>query len=349
MSNVVPQFPADLIVDYLKKYCVISDEEADAIALWIIASYLIDDLRLFPKLALISPEKRCGKTTTLEVIQSVVRNGIQASNVSPAALYRFSGGEKPTILIDEADTFLAGNSELVGLLNSSHTKSGATVLRTVGENYQTMAFSTWMPMVIASIGSLPGTVMDRSVLVNLRRKRRSEFRPKLPNDLSNESEPIKAAIEAWLNAKGSMIVSAYPRVPNLRNDRAEDNWHPLFAVAESSTKDWRERCERAAKTLTQPAELELPTLLLESTRRIFNENNLQQIASKELVSQLHHETDAPWSECNNGRAITTSFVAKLLKPYGISSKVIRFGDNTKRGYVLSDFQDAFARYLDDVA
>ncbi|MDA9580461.1 DUF3631 domain-containing protein [Luminiphilus sp.] len=349
MSNGTPLCPADLIVALLNKYCVMSDEEADAIALWIIASHLINDFRLFPKLALISPEKRCGKTTTLEVIQSVVKNGIQASNVSPAALYRFAGNQKPTILIDEADTFVGGNSELVGLLNSSHTKSGATVLRTVGDNYETRAFSTWMAMVMASIGALPGTVTDRSIVINLRRKRKGEFRHKLPNDLSSEGDPISASVDTWLQSKGPSIIAANPTVPDLRNDRAEDNWQPLFAVAESSSTDWLIRCESAAKTLTKPAELELPTLLLESIRRIFDDNKLRQIASVELVNQLCLETDGPWSECNNARAITPSFVAKLLKPYGICPKVLRLGDVTKRGYMLSDLQDAFERYLDDVA
>ena len=349
MNSVIPLCPADLIADLIKKYCVLSDEEADAIALWIIASYLIDDFRLFPKLALISPEKRCGKTTALEVIQSVVRNGIQASNASPASLYRFGGNQKPTILIDEADTFVAGKSELVGLLNSSHTKSGSTVLRTVGENYQTKAFSTWMAMVMASIGSLPDTIMDRSIVINLRRKRKNEFRPKLPNDLSGEADPIRLSLKSWLQSKGPSVVAANPTVPDLRNDRAEDNWQPLFAVAESSSMNWLIRCESAAKTLTKPAELELPTLLLESIRRIFDDNKLQQIASKELVNQLMLETDGPWSECNNARPITPGFVARLLKPYGICPKVLRLGDVTKRGYMLSDLQDAFERYLDDVA
>jgi len=32
-------------------------------------------------------------------------------------------------------------------------------------------------------------------------------------------------------------------------------------------------------------------------------------------------------------------------PFGVHPKTIRFGDKTAKGYLLADFEDAFARYV----
>jgi len=50
---------------------------------------------------------------------------------------------------------------------------------------------------------------------------------------------------------------------------------------------------------------------------------------------------------NRGKPITPRQVATLLKGYGIQSKTIRMTFNqTPKGYVVSQFQDAFKRYLE---
>ena len=47
---------------------------------------------------------------------------------------------KPTLLIDEADTFLRGNEELRGVLNRGHTRSGATILHSWGKTTNRACF-----------------------------------------------------------------------------------------------------------------------------------------------------------------------------------------------------------------
>ena len=79
----------------------------------------------------------------------------------------------PTLLIDEADTFLKENDELRGILNTGHRRGGQ-VTRTVGDDHEPRQFSTWAPAVIAMIGRLPDTLNDRSVVISLRRRKPSE-------------------------------------------------------------------------------------------------------------------------------------------------------------------------------
>jgi hypothetical protein len=51
-----------------------------------------------------------------------------AANVSPSALYRAIEELRPTLMIDEADTFLKPNDELIGILNAGYHRATAYVL-----------------------------------------------------------------------------------------------------------------------------------------------------------------------------------------------------------------------------
>jgi len=76
----------------------------------------------------------------------------------------------PTLLIDEADSFLKDNEELRGAINSDHTRQSAYVIRCVGDDHEPCQFSTWGAKAISGIGQLADTLMDRSVVLTLRRK-----------------------------------------------------------------------------------------------------------------------------------------------------------------------------------
>lgn len=338
--------PIEDIVDLLKRHCVLTSEEIDAIALWITASYLINSFRVFPKLSLISPEKRCGKTTTMEVIQSVAKDGVLLSSISPASIYRITQQFQPTLLIDEADTFVKdGSPELVGIFNSSHTKAGSNVYRCVGDNHQVASFNTWMPMVFASIGSLPDTLMDRSIVINLRRKKSHESVVRVPVNFEDLQKSMRASVLTWCKSNEPVISISTMTVPTVGNDRAEDNWFALFVIAEALGNDWLQRCEIAFRALTVPVELELPTLLLMAIKEYFDHCENTRASSANLVDELCKDATGPWLECNNGRRVSQYQIARLLRNYGITPSTMRFGESVSRGYDRADFIDAFERYI----
>lgn len=336
----------DEMATIIKRHCILTDEEVDAIVLWIASSFLFNCFNIFPKLALISPEKRCGKSTTMQVVSDMCKDGLQVSNVSPAVLFRITAIFELTLLIDEADTFLkSDNPELVGLINSGHNKSTARVLRCTGDDFKPKVFSTWMPMVLASIGDLPQTIMDRSIAINLKRKKHTEYVQRLPGLLREQLGPIRRKLFTWAMDSSSSALSNYHEPPDIGNDRARDNWLPLFTVSALAGGNWTNRCESAYKAITVKSEPELSTQLLRSIHDLFQETTEDRIASERLIFSLLQDEDAPWSTCRNGGKATPHFIAQLLKPYGISSKAIRLGESTKRGYLKSQFQEAFERYL----
>jgi hypothetical protein len=330
----------------IKRYCVVTDEEADAAVLWIISSYLINGFNIFPKLSLISPQKRCGKSTLMEVISAMSRDGLFTSNVSAASIYRLTEQYELTLFIDEADTFLKnGNPELVGLINSSHNKNSANILRCTGDDHTPRSFSTWMAMALASIRELPPTIMDRSIVINLRRMKATESVARIPGNLLGDCQPIRRKLLSWCGAQFAYIESNPVEPPRIGNDRAADNWLPLFTVAGQIGKLWPFRCETAYHALTTVSEPELPTQLLMDIRTILGQHGMTQITSEELLRELCNDSAKPWSTFNNGKPLTSNKMAVLLRPYNIKPKAMRFPSGSKRGYMTEQFTDAFERYL----
>jgi putative DNA primase/helicase len=99
-----------------------------------------------------------------------------SGNITPAALFRSVEAWKPTLLIDEADTFAAMHDELRGILNAGHTRDTAYVIRAEGDANEPRIFSTWAPKVVAAIGHLPDTIEDRSIRCVMARKPTSEIK-----------------------------------------------------------------------------------------------------------------------------------------------------------------------------
>src|SRR5262249_17288882 len=108
------------------------------------------------------PTRQCGKTTLLDVIEALVNKPLVVSNTTGAALVRIISLDRPTLLVDEADTFLTSNEDLRGIVNAGHKKSGCFVRCEGGQN-EVRSFPCYAAMVIASIRALPGTIEDRSI------------------------------------------------------------------------------------------------------------------------------------------------------------------------------------------
>jgi hypothetical protein len=333
----------------LTRYVVMSRPAADAAALWVLHSHLIEAADTTPRLAIKSPEKRCGKTTLLTIISLLAPRVLATSNISPAALFRTVEAAKPTLLIDEADTFIAMSDELRGIINSGHTRATAYVVRTEGEDLQPRKFSTWAPIAFATIGKLPGTVEDRSIAIPLRRKRPDEKVERLRRNHTDHLRDVALRAARWAADQASGISDADPEIPEELHDRAADNWRPLFAIADGARGGWADRARIAALKLSAEGAADqdsMRTMLLADIRAAFRVKRADRLSSDELVGHLTGLDERPWPEMNKGKPVTKNGLARLLRPFDISSGTIRLaGEHTAKGYYVSAFDDAFARYL----
>ena len=330
-------------------YVVMPHAAADATALWVMHAYLIEAADATPRLAIKSPEKRCGKTRLLSIIAHVAPRALATSNISPAAMFRTIQAAKPTLLIDEADTFVTMSEELRGVINSGHTRMTAYVVRTEGEDLQPRRFSTWAPIAFATIGKLPNTVEDRSITIPLRRRRPDERVERLRRDHVEHLQALASRAARFASDHSVEIAALDPRLPEQLHDRAADNWRPLLAIADAAGGDWPERARAAAITLSADGAADqdsMRTMLLDDIRSYFQSKGIDRVASDALVTYLVNIDDKPWPELNRGKPITKAGLARLLKPFRILPTTIRLdGNRTAKGYYLSAFEDAFTRYL----
>jgi hypothetical protein len=160
------------LVEQIQRYVIVSDHAALGAALWVIHAHAHDVAFYSPRLTLTSPTMRCGKSTMLQTIGRLIPRPLLTANITPAALFRVVEAAKPSLLIDEADSFAHENEELRGVINSSHCRLDAFVVRAVpaGDDYEARRFSTWAPMAIASIGKVASTIADRSIIIGMERK-----------------------------------------------------------------------------------------------------------------------------------------------------------------------------------
>jgi putative DNA primase/helicase len=117
----------------LTRFVVLPKWAAETLAMFTLHTYAYELRDVTTYVGIESPEKRCGKTTLLTVLGDLVNRPVMASNISSPAFFRVIQQTRPTLLIDEADTFLQGNDELRGILNSGYTKKTAFVWRVANE------------------------------------------------------------------------------------------------------------------------------------------------------------------------------------------------------------------------
>jgi putative DNA primase/helicase len=328
----------------IQSHVILTRQQALAIALWILMSYTHKAFRVCPRLLVSSPEKRCGKTTLLETIQAMCCRGLAVANISAAALFRALAAWVPTLLIDEADTFLNSNDELRGILNSGHTKATAYVIRTVGDDHQPMHFSTFAPIAIGMIKRPPETLLDRSIVIGLQRKLGADYVTPLPLEAEAEYQPIRQQCRRWVEDNVDDLHADRELTPaDIDNDRARDNWTPLMAIAKQC--GLLDEAQAACRELTLTEDASLTVDLLADIQQIFREEGKDKLPSKTVVKKLLAMEERPWSEYANGRPLTQNKLADLLSAFGVRTVQARDGAKVLRHYHLTDLQPLFDRYL----
>jgi putative DNA primase/helicase len=340
------------LTEAIQRHVVLKKGEAQAIALWVVHTHALDAFDISPRLAVKSPVKQCGKSTLLDVLSCVARDPITAANITAAALFRVIDQDTPTVLIDEADTFLIKDDALRGILNSGHRRNTAFVMRADGENLQPRRFSTWAPVAIACIGVLPETLEDRSIQVTLRRRLLSENIEPFRSDRTNSYLDLSRMTARWSADHMQQLKAADPKVPAGIANREADNWRPLWAIADAAGGDWPKRSRQIAEAMVKSdrkSDQSINASLLRDISTIFAALGIERMSSAQLVSELVKFEGHLWSEWRGNQPITQNAVARILAAFGIAPTEMRIYGKVLRGYNRVQFADAFARYLQDAS
>jgi hypothetical protein len=335
---------AETLVAAIKTYAVISDEQADTIALWVLQTWLIGKFTIAPRLAVTSPTKGCGKTTVLRFLNKVARRAKRAGSISPPALFRAVEQLQPTILLDETEKYIEHGSELHALLNEGHC-SGATVLRVLGDNLELREFSVFGAAAFARNGKLPDDLEQRSIIIEMQRRRPDEALAELRDDKCGALDDLARMCARWADDNADLFVGAEPDMDGLIN-RTADNWRPLFAIADEIGSDWPDRARAAATVLAPRESQSTGTLLLADIQAAFDDRKTDRLSSEEICEALITIEGRPWAEFGKARKpISKNQLARLLNDFHVKPDNIRIGTRVPKGYRREQFDGVWQRYL----
>jgi hypothetical protein len=226
-------------------------------------------------------------------------------------------------------------------------------------------FKVYAPILMAGIDNnrMPDTILDRSIVIRMKRYigPRLHYRPRQHDE---QGYALGKDIAEWAKAVQDRAKTIQPVMPDELNDREQDKWEPLFIVgyladvadvasiaAVAPNSGWLQKIRRAALELSQEEKdteaVSNGEQLLKDIRLVFNNDFLvlDKIKTTELLDKLICIEDAPWGDYAFGKPLDGRGLAKILRPYKIGPKDIRFGQDTLKGYYKNQFEDAFKRYL----
>ncbi len=330
-------------------YVVLPKGSELAVSLWVLHVWCLEAFDLSPLLRVESPVKGCGKSTLLMLVGELLPRSFAAANLTTATVYRLVDKFQVSLCIDETDQSFKNNDELVALVNSGYTRKTAQVPRCEGDQNEVRVFSSFCGKLLAGIGRLPGPTESRAIRICLKKKSRGEEVQRLRNHELEKFKGIMAQCGAIARDHVESLRISDPDMPDQLGDRDQDNWRPLFAIADLAGGEWPERARQSAIALSakEDDQESWAVQLLTDTRQAFEELNSDRLPSADLASFLGEKEDRPWPEYRNGKPITPRQIASLVARFDIKPRTVRTGACTAKGYHQKDFEDAFSRYLPD--
>ena len=345
------------VKSFVTRYVVFSrPEHADVITLWIMHTWVADYAEFTPYIYLHSPVMQCGKTQVQRVVEPLVKNPLRTCNVSEAALFREIEESHPTLLWDEIDSVFGnrksseGNENKRALINAGYERGLKAIrMERGGGGFVKISFDPFCPKILAGIGRLPDTIVDRSIAILIHRKLRTQPCQKYRRQDRDKAKPLHDALEAWSKDDELLktLRESQPQMPGSLTDRQEDIWEPLLAIADSIGGDMPKLARAAAKALCDNEdELSYGAEQLAAIRKVIGDKS--RITSVELIDGLWEADALPSRFTEDGEPNYKkigNWLSKFIKSYGgKAARQLKFEGQNLRGYETAELQPIFDRY-----
>ncbi|MFZ4778339.1 MAG: DUF3631 domain-containing protein [Terrimicrobiaceae bacterium] len=342
------------------KYATFSTPaQPTALALWVIHTYLFEAANYTPYIYVRAPEKRSGKSRVLDIANLVAHNPFKMDSPSAAAIYAVAN-EGYTLHLDELDTVFGGkggrkNENARAALNAGFERGGKIARFSQKKDELVTEYNVFCPKLLSGIGYLPPTIADRSIEIRMERRSTETRLPRFrEEDVKVEVAPLNAVLAKLHDSPEliAILTPASPGVPDELSDRQMDIAEPLLAIADLAGNGWGAIAREALVelfTADQCGEESLGVTLLTDIQTVFGRDI--KLSTMDLLARLIAlEIGSPWAEKWESKmradqvSTCANQLARLLKPYKIAPKQIRFGTENVKGYERVAFTDVWARY-----
>jgi putative DNA primase/helicase len=163
---------------------------------------------------------------------------------------------------------------------------------------------------------------------------------------------LREQLAAWASTAGEDLTGARPELPDELNDREQDYWEPLLAIADMAGGAWPELARTTAVHLSAVAAEDTGLLeeLLAGIAGAFATVNGAHLSTADLIGSLCSDEEALWRgwwwddrEAKPAKDAPRRLAAKL-RALGIRSADVRTEAGVRKGYRADMFEDAFERF-----
>ncbi|MEP6960080.1 MAG: DUF3631 domain-containing protein [Nitrospirota bacterium] len=347
---------------FLRRFVVMGDDMQALLALWLTGTYCYFVFEYYPYLVLRSPEKRCGKSRTLDLISLLGFNAHQpTASPTEAQIFREPREDGGVQIYDELEG-MTGDKErwsaVTAVFNAGfHKGQVVTRYRKTSQGQQKETFETYVPRAMASISSLETTLEDRSIMFMMQRPLPGQMTERFSlRRLDREAQILRDDLCIFALTTAPTIAECYDRsnfgVLSGLDHRAVDLWEPLLAIAavsdasgEAGTLTGRmirlaerlggDRASRSADD-TNPAIIEVLSECVTLGVEV-------KISTHDLCEKVRSRLG--WD------SLTPKALANRLHPLGLKTTRLRDGKENRRGYVFrpEQIEDLARRYAPETS
>ena len=358
---------------FFLRFAVFRDSRiASFLAAWTLGTYVYRAFRIFPYLALRSPDKRCGKSRVLDLLSLLAFNASpRVVNPTEAQIFRGPSRNGGTLLLDEVEALGKADKDnyagLLSVLNSGFERGGSVsrLEKSGAGNFQEVSFDTFCPRAIAGINKTAETLEDRSVIILMQRKLAREKTERFsPSRLEEESQALRDRCYIWALTHAADLAAVYdsadkffPALDSL-DDRARDLWEPLTsitAVADIERSDGQRTLTNELTALAldlsqirdDAADDSTTVQVVKALQAIVTEKRQDGLfRNAEMITLTPTDMAGLLKGKLGWEKLSTKGLAALLNPLGLYSSQTRHGEKVSRAYHLNekDLSELGARY-----
>ena len=349
---------ANAIASFFDGYLACEPHQITVLTLWVIYTWCFEHFPTAAYLEIRSPEPQCGKSLCLQLLEMFCDSPWLVAGADPRTIAnhlltsdtRIRPGEvfvsRPpyTILLDDCHHAFHGSERqpLVAVLNSVTQASGRYA------RYR-CEYCVFGPKAFAGNTPLPQSLAYRCIPIVLHRKRPSDVLSRFHRGLPPAGlESLLERLSGWVDDNAGALAQAAGDEPGGFPPglfpREQECAEPLLHIADLIGGPWPEKARAALAAILKLSESSRSVQMLCDVRAAFAaKDNPEYLTTRDILSAVGTLEYRPWSAWprNAGRRL-----GALLHPFGIISRNIRVDPETVlRGYLQSDFHDAWERYL----